>query len=195
MSTPNFSKYNTTNYCVILDENHTDDYDYLLEDLGYCAEDCGFYTTSDYNDSMKMNVFAERSGYENKYNTDLTEVEMTAQVGIINGYYADATLDFDIILTPTISGYKYRLSVFGSIFEMIDSILSDMEAEVLCQQGYDTWNVGIWKMNKEKVRTWLLNTIMKEYDKCNDFCEKNCETKLVCMGVFSNGEAVYRRAE
>ena len=78
---------------------------------------------------------------------------------------------------------------------MIDSILSDMEAEVLYQQGYDGWNVGIWKMNKEKVRTWLLNTTMKEYDKCNDFCEKNCETKLVCMGVFSNGEAVYRRAE
>ena len=195
MSTPNFSKYNTTNYCVLLDENHCDNYDIMMDDLGYCAEDKGFNCTSDYVSSMKMSVFAERNGYENKYNTELTEIEMTAQLGVIGGYYAEATIDFDIILTPTISGYKYRLSDFGSIFEMIDSILSDMEAEVLYRQGYESWNVGIWKMNKENVRTWLLNTIMKEYDKCNDFCKKHCDIILKCVGVFSNGEAVYRRAE
>ena len=76
MSTPNFSKYNTKNYCVHLDENHADDFDFLMEDLGYCAEDKGFFPTSDYNRYMEMSIFAERSNYENRYNTELTEIEI-----------------------------------------------------------------------------------------------------------------------
>ena len=137
MSTPNFSKYNTRNYCVLLDENHCNDYEFMMDDLGYCAEDKGFDRTSDYNRSMEMSIFAERGGYENKYNTALTEIEMTAQLGVISGYY------------------------------------------------------GIWKMNKKHVQTWLINLITKEYDACDKFCEENCDTRLYCKGVFSNGEAVY----
>lgn len=189
MSTPNFRKYNTRNYCVLLDENHCDDYEFMMDDLGYCAEDKGFDRTSDYNRSMEMSIFAERGGYENKYNTALTEIEMTAQLGVISGYYAGATIDFDIIVTPSISGYKYHLSDFGSIFEMVESILSDMEAEA--SYGNDDWNYGIWKMNKKHVQTWLINLITKEYDACDKFCEENCDTRLYCRGVFSNGEAVY----
>lgn len=195
MSTPNFSKFNTTNYCVLLNENHCDDYEFMVDDLVNCAEDKGFDRTSDYGRSTKMSVFAERGGYENKYNTELTEIEMTTQLGVISGYYTDATLDFEVVIRPTISGYNYRLSDFGSIFEMVESILSDMEAEVLYQQGYDGWNVGIWKMNKKHVETWLINLITKECDACDKYCEENCDTILKCMGVFSNGEAVYCRAE
>lgn len=193
MSTPNFRKYNTRNYCALLDEYHTDDYEFMMEDLGYCAEDNGFFRTSDYVRSMEMSIFAERGGYENKYNTALTEIDITAQLGVIGGYYADSTIDFDIIVTPSISGYKYRLSDYEDIFSMVQDILSDLEGEIV-SFGDDDWNYGIWKMNKKHVEKWLIDLISKEYDRCNEFCEENCDKHLICVGVFSNGEAVYRQA-
>ena len=195
MSTPNFSKYNTKNYCVLLDENHCDDYEFMMDDLGYCAEDKGFDRTSDYNRSMKMSIFAERENYENRFSTELTEIELTAQLGVIGGYYADATIDFDSEVTPTCSGYKYRLSDYDDIFSMVQDILADMDgdAEYYAKYGMG-WNKGIWKMNKKHVQTWLIDLITKEYDRCNEFCENNCDNRLMCVGVFSNGEAVYRQA-
>ena len=192
MSTPNFSKYNTRNYCVLLDENHTDDYVFMLQDLGYLAEECGFIHTSDYHCNMKMNVFAEQGDYENRYKTDLTEVEITTQIGVISGYYADATIDFDIEVRPTISGYRYRLSDYNCIFSMIQDILEDIEIEA--KYGDEDWSFAIWRMNRKNVQKWLTNVITQIWDKCNEFCENNCDTRLICEGVFSNGEAVYAHA-
>lgn len=187
MSTPNFSKYNTKNYCVL--------YEFMMDDLGYLAEDEGFDRTSDYNRSMEMSIFAERGLWENKFSTELTEVGIVSQLGVISGYYADATIDFEIEVTPTCSGYKYRLSDYDDIFSMVQDILADMDgdAEYYAKYGMG-WNKGIWKMNKKHVQTWLIDLITKEYDRCNEFCENNCDNHLMCVGVFSNGEAVYRQA-
>ena len=195
MSTPNFRKYNTKKYCVMLQENYADDYDLILTDLGYCAEDCGFDSISDYHRQMEMSIFAERGWWENKFSTELTEISIVSKLGVISGYYADATIDFDIEVTPTCSGYKYRLSEYSSIGDMIDDILADMngDARYYADNG-DGWNYGIWQMNKKHVEKWLFDLISKEYDKCNEFCEKNCDTRLICEGVFSNGEAVYAHA-
>ena len=194
MSTPNFSKYNTKNYCVMLDEN-VEDYDSILTDLGYIAEDCGFDSISDYHRQMEMSIFAERGLWENKFSTELTEISIVSQLGVISGYYADSTLDFDIEVTPTCSGYKYRLSEYSGIGDMVADILADMngDARYYADNG-DSWNYGIWQMNKKHVEKWLFDLISKEYDKCNEFCEKNCDTRLICEGVFSNGEAVYAQA-
>lgn len=192
MSTPNFRKYNTRNYCVMLDEN-AEDYDLILIDLSYSAEDCGFSRTSDYNRSMEMSIFAEQCDYENRYNTALTEMKVTKQLGIISGYYADATIDFDIIVRPIVSGYDYRLSDYEDIFSMVQDILADLEGEI-ASFGDDDWNYGIWKMNKKHVEKWLIDLISKEYDSCNEFCENNCDTRLYCKGIFSNGEAIYMQA-
>lgn len=195
MSTPNFSKYNTRNYCVLLDENHCDDYEFMMDDLGYCAEDKGFDRISDYNRSMEMSIFAERENYENRFSTELTEIELTAQLGVISGYYADATIDFDIIVKPTCSGYQYRLSDYDDIFSMVQGILSDMDGDADYYAEYGMgWNKGIWKMNKKHVEKWLIDLITKEYDACDKFCEENSDNRLMCVGVFSNGEAVYRQA-
>lgn len=195
MSTPNFSKYNTRNYCVLLDEYHTDDYDFMMEDLGECAEDKGFDRTSDYVRSMEMSVFAERENYENRFSTELTEIKITTQLGVIGGYYADATIDFDIIVKPTCSGYQYRLSNYNDIFSMVQDILSDMNGDVkYYADNGDGWNYGIWQMNKKHVEKWLIDLITKEYEDCNKFCEENSDTRLYCKGIFSNGEAIYMQA-
>lgn len=195
MSTPNFRKYNTRNYCVLLDENHCNDYDVMMDNLGYCAENKGFDRTSDYNRSTEMSIFAERENYENRFSTELTEIEITAQLGVISGYYADATIDFDIIVKPTCSGYKYRLSEYSGIGDMVADILADMDgdARYYADNG-DSWNYGIWQMNKKHVEKWLIDLITKEYDRCNEFCENNCDTRLCCKGIFSNGEAIYMQA-
>ena len=192
MSTPNFRQYNTRNYCVLLDENHADDYEFVVDDLSYCAEDKGFERKRDYVRSMEMSIFAEQCDYENHYNTALTEMKVTKQLGIISGYYADATIDFDIIVRPIVSGYDYRLSDYNDIFSMVQDILADLEGEI-ASFGDDDWNYGIWKMNKKHVQTWLNNLITKKYDACDEFCEEHCDCKLTCRGVFSNGEAVYSR--
>lgn len=194
MSTPNFRKYNTRNYCVMLDEN-AEDYDLILIDLSYSAEDCGFSRTNDYNRSMEMSIFAEREDYKNRFSTELTEFKITTQLGVISGYYADATIDFDIIVKPTCSGYKYRLSEYNGIGDMVADILADMngDARYYADNG-DSWNYGIWQMNKKHVEKWLIDLITKEYDRCNEFCEDNCDTRLYCKGIFSNGEAIYMQA-
>lgn len=195
MSAPNFRKYNTLNYCVLLDENHADDFDFLMEDLGYCAEDKGFFPTSDYNRSMEMSIFAEREDYKNRFSTELTEVEVITRLGVISGYYADSTLDFDVIIRPTCSGYTYRLSDYKDIFSMVQDILSDMDGDANYYAKYGMgWNKGIWEMNKKHVEKWLIDLITQEYEDCNKFCEENSDIRLTCVGVFSNGEAVYQQA-
>ena len=160
--------------------------------MRYNAIDKGFLSCDKWQ--LEGKVFAEDSRNENKYGTELTEVSVESSLIVIGGHYADATIDFDISVSPICSGYNYELSDYESVEEMVADILGDMDDNAEYYTDYDEkWNYGIWKMNRKHVKKWLCDLINAEIERLNEFCENNCDCKLERVAVFSNGEAFYRK--
>ena len=55
------------------------------------------------------------------------------------------------------------------------------------------WNAGLAKMLRMKLTTRLVKFLDRVQEECEDICKALCDDELVCVGIFSNGEAIYER--
>ena len=116
-------------------------------------------------------------------------IDLNVRLYLRPGYYEGAVLDYDIYY----SAYNDTLTECrGDVDEFADEIAQDIEAELKHEYG---WNAGLLAINHDKIRKAVWSTIEKARGYAEDFCKGYADEKLVCAGVFSNGEAIYERAE
>ena len=202
MSTPNFSYWNANNVYVIEDGG-----DFLVEDLRE-----GLKSMLENDKSLNVYDRNEHNGNYSYpavvYTTIEREFEfcgvsmcVSADMIVRSGYYEGYNLDFDIKVScgnafGTIEPYEYINSQrshygYNSGFDLgVDLVNELIDYNVPDLLGYSK---GLFAMNRSR----FAKRIEKEIDAmvafADDLCGKLCEDKYACVGVFSNGEAVYEK--
>ena len=103
-----------------------------------------------------------------------------------SGYYDGAALDWDIKCDAGSLAEDFR----GDLDELAAAIVDDLIADYRYFSGWNNGLVAIFRPRIQKALETALNAIQKQADA---LCSWGCDIKLRCVGVFSNGEAVYRR--
>lgn len=209
MATSNFNKKNAKAYYVILDtykdedgnDVMRDDYDYKdyldairevgkangnfpVSDAGYGLDDMLYVCSSNENKEW------ERFGKSGKvYHTETTIEKI---IGVRDGYYSGANLDFDLIIR-TYNGDSFQLSDYYTREDLVNDYLDHIE---YCVENFGLdygWTLGTFKMQKENIRKWINKRIDKAMEECDDFCKDNCEGVYEVSARFSNGETWYSK--
>ena len=103
------------------------------------------------------------------------EIELTAMVR--SAYYEGANLDWE--LTIHVDSYSY------------DSVPEAIEEWEYQAEKYN--NVGIVKANKKHVENWIARSSLELIEGIEEVFEEFSAIKLIKIGQFSNGEAVYNQ--
>lgn len=203
MATSNFCVVNANKYYVIrdtyMDENgnkiHKDCFDYeddLDRVLDYASNTYGSWYRTEGGDNDRnyhATDICEKTTETFDFGTKkpwFLEVAITPKIVIRNGYYSDAVLDYDIKIEDC-GGYDAYLSEGNAIEVMMENLRYLVE-----RNGHECgWNMGTFKMQAKNIEKWLESIIDKTIAECEDICNANAEDKLVCMGTFSNGAALY----
>ena len=120
-------------------------------------------------------------------------VNLTNTIMLRSGYYSGANLDYEVKVET--ENDTFCLSDYSDLGDLIDDIFESLEYMV-SEYGYEEgWNVGTFKMQWKNIEKWLTDTITEQIEECETICEENCDNHLVCVGRFSNGEAVYEKAD
>ena len=216
MSTPNFHKVHARNYYVIYDETtrydeetdtdvpcmrDSDDFDMVIDwaceyaktEKGYTPLNCTY--PNSFVRSMDSSAILEKAewvsfGKKSDYKP-FNQFEFKRQIFVHNGHYCGANYDWDIVLTMN-CGESYRLSEYDSVDDLIDDITDEWQEEA-SDTWYEGWNNGLAVMQKKNVKKWLTKMFDKFSDEADDLCRNLCEGVYVCVGIFSNGEAVYEK--
>lgn len=169
---------------VYPDEWEVDD---LIENIGYEIKEQG--GTKD-NEVIEYGQYGIQSlGYfdESKSYGDVwLNVRVTAVIQ--SAYYEGATLDYLIHIDTNNDSFKY--STGSSYDEDLEDIL-----EMAFDEYYSEMNAGLRAIMKPKAELWIEQTIDELSTKVETLFEQWTEHKLVCQGVFSNGEAVYSKID
>lgn len=176
MSTCNFHNKNASE--IFACELETDfDFDDLLDNISYEIDKikCSHKTNGSDPDGLRSYPSTIISGLVRSKDYKEFNIEVTVSAIIRSAYYYGCNLDWSI--TYDINGW-----------EMTDDI--DFESTLL-YNSYCTEKMAAYKA--KLAREWanreakeLVNEIERVFEKYS--------TPLVCIGVFSNGEAVYREA-
>ena len=180
MSTPNFCCKNTSKIYAI--ENNEDFAQYdcqeSLEGLGWTP--CDEYDRTS-NRSYPASIIAEKTKC---ICVAGVSIDVKASAKIVSGYWSGACFDFDC-----------KLSVYDrdgySVDDYDDTDTVDTDAII-----EDNWtgNKGLSKIHAKRTHEAMqqaINELREEAEKAFAEC---CSDVLVCAGVFSNGEAIYKRA-
>lgn len=110
------------------------------------------------------------------------------EVSIIrrSGYYSGAALDWDI----KIAGYSLAEDFNGDRDELAAAVVGDLLED---PAYYDGWNRGLVAIHRPRLVRELSAAIDRAAREADALCSWACDLKLRCIGVFSNGEAIYRR--
>lgn len=204
MSTANFYTKNaraiyalrTVEYYNPETEDWTDEYedgceihdrDDLDELVQYHGEDMGWTPT----DEREPGCWQDAGGIilKKTFSVETAAGEayrLTAQIIRRYGYYNGACLDWDICG----DSYDGRLSDWDSA-EDFAAALADGELSYL---GYHKgWGAGLQAMNKKHIMARFNKALETIAEDCEALCAGSCEEKLICVGRFSNGEAVYQK--
>ena len=218
MSTCNFSKVNADNYYVIystykdedIDGNEVEyqrdewDYDCLMECINdYANNTYGGYDRVDGYDGNRNYPASKVCEKDTEWETFGTKKPWFLEVGVVStilmrsGYYSGGNLDYDITLIDCQGRNTIKLSEYYDLGDMIDDMLDTLE-EIVGDCGHDCehpWNLGTFKMQRKNIEKWLTDRILNMIEECEDICQKMCDETYVCGGVFSNGEAIYYKAD
>jgi hypothetical protein len=213
MSTPNFHKVHARNYYVVNDETtyydeeqgkdvpyrkESEDYDLDIEDACEYGKECGFTTLntrdrSNYTRSMGSTAIMAKSDWysfgKKSAGIAFNNFEFSQEIYVQNGYYFGMNYDWDININDNFGG-NFRLSEYDDVDSMVDDIMDAWQEE-----ASDEWNAGMTKIQSKNLKRWLLKMIDKFSDEADDMCRDICEDVYVCGGIFSNGEAIYYRAD
>ena len=100
------------------------------------------------------------------------ELPVDMEIHLNYGYYEGANLDWEILM----DGQKF------SNWDCVGDFLEDWREYL---------NVGdkVWERFCKKFEKWIEDRI----EECEKKCRKMCDEVYGCVGVFSNGEAIYER--
>lgn len=202
MSCPNFNLFNAKNYYLIAipSEDEEDEYynEFAYDDAIDFVQDRGvsegFDKVNSYDRKMGTCILSKDEMWSNRYKVDETGIQINKEIYAVPGYYSGATLDYKVVVDSSVASYD--LGDYDSPEDMAEDMISDLIDN--CEwYGFNScgWNVGTIKIQKKNYKKWIVSQIEKALDELDDFCKNNCEEIYVLGGVFSNGEAVYYKAD
>ena len=183
--TPNFSNKNASKVFAVLgnqydeDGNHIwpEEFDideaivYYREQLKELPFDYFEMDVWDNNRSYPARCIAEL--YSSKQYGDI-EFTITVSCMIRSAYYDGANLDWEVEYGENYDDLEYAI-----------------EAELSFSESM---NKGMQELQKDNIRTWAENKTSEMIEAIEKIYEQ-ASTPLRCVGVFSNGEAIYERAD
>lgn len=194
MSCPNFQKECAKSYYVI---NEWDEF--IKDDIRILAKEklkdvCEFVDDEfkDYSDDHNYPACYYVEGVEYLEFCGMT-IRISAKLGARDGNYVGVNLDYDVSIE------------YSSWCKDISSTLSDFKSgDDLCKVFVDglendwVWeneecSKGLFMMNKGKLIKTLQKKVGEIVDTLEDICKSLCDDELACVGIFSNGEAIYER--
>ena len=198
MSCPNFSKVNADHYYVInsVDEDgNSIDYDFEIESILSFLEDKGWSPDDSWNDVIDSRNIAEKRFYgitPYKTKTSIFDLCIDVQLTAISGRYSGINLDYDLVISTETGGDDWRLSEWDADM-LVDSIMGSFKENLDYWGGTEGWNNGTWKLQKDYLHKWVINTL-KKYCAVGEWaCAVCCNDVLDVQGIFSNGGAVYNK--
>lgn len=198
MSTPNFSFSNTNNVYVIHEfEEFT--LDFLRERAAEALKEKSGLVVSEINEHDDNRSYP--AVFFTKIDSDFTycgiSVRVTAEIGLRSGYYGGCNLDFNLkVESGDVSIDPYYLwKNSRSYYEYDDpkDLADDFIEEVIdwgipANVGY---NKGLIRMNKGRFVKRLCVEIERMCEVADSLCKQLCDNEYACVGIFSNGEAIY----
>lgn len=211
MGAANFSVTNANSYYAILEtievENENGvmeeynrdecDWDMVREDITYMGKETKLFPnpSSDWNrriDGLELCCSDENWETFGNGNAWTTQTRISSVICIKSGYYADAVLDYDILVT-TCKGDDFYLSEYDDLGDLVKDYL-DCVSDIVDYQGCShKWNIGTFKMHRKNIDKWITKRILDEVAKCEKFCKENSDTELAVSCRFSNGETWYHK--
>ena len=182
MSTRNFDCKNTSKIYAIDNDEEFAQYD--------CQEslECLDWTPCDECDgdrSYPASIIAEKTKclcYAG------ASIDITAQAKIVAGYYSGACFDFDCrLVVYDRDGYRV------SDFDDLDDINKYMDEEAIKEDDW-TGNKGLSVIHAQRIIAKIQATIDELKEEAEKAFADSCDDCLACVAVFSNGEAIYKRA-
>ena len=186
MATPNYHKAMTKQYHVIESEdvNVYDLYEQIME--------CDGFEQSNVHRTRRGDVVLGEKETVARYGKRCTfDLTLTMLVSVNSGYYCGANMDYELYAHID-GGSDFILSTFDTIEDAVDALME--EAFDNADYDYVWFNKGLQKTHEESIRKMYTEAIEKAMEEGEKICESMADTHLRCIGVFSNGEAVYEVA-
>lgn len=200
MSAPNFSFKNTNDVYVVNDFNNND-VDLFQESVRSLLRDNKSVSIRDimeWDDDRNYPMLAfSQVGKEFVFCG--IPVTVTAEIGLRSGYYQAQNLDFNLkVECELFDGYKYERnnrSYYGykSPIELAENFADDLQGHDYSLKMYYSVNNGLYAMNKGRLAKRIAAEIDGMMGLADGLCKRMCDDVYACLGVFSNGEAVYER--
>lgn len=201
MSCPNFHKVNARNFYAVSDktthfdendnevEAYKDSFDWEMDEEFACerGKEKGFTPSETYVRSMNGSSFMEKETWLQWGTSERGEFCVTEQIFMHSGYYSGANYDWDICISDCYGG-KWNLSEYDSEDDFLEDIVDSWKENA----SYD-WNEGLVNIHAKNIRKWLEKVLDNHSDMADNMCKEICDDELACVGIFSNGEAVYEK--
>ena len=123
---------------------------------------------------------------------------VSIRIGARAGYYSASNLDYQVLVSNDNSwGWIEPFEYVGNHSRYGYSSGEEL-AEALANE-LDDWNVpeqagvsrGLFSMNKKRLAKHIESEMLGMMQLADELCKKLCDSEYACVGVFSNGEAVY----
>lgn len=167
--------------------NYEDTLDWVVNEL---TERLGWDEDNEYDGDRNYcgHYFAQK---ERQFDYCGIRFEICVRAKTVSGYYEGATFDFDSCVR------MYNLENKCFYYEEIASF--DLEGYYAFEQRdvVDTnlcGNVGLSKIHAKGIYDRVMSERKKIVDELERVYAEHCEHELLCVGFFSNGEAVYEDA-
>lgn len=151
-----------------------DDTDYILEtakEKGYYKYIPGRFETR----PMDNNICCK--------SIDFGEDYLHCYIGLNSGYYEGATIDYD---------FYYGNCDLLSDYKTVDDFVQDVVESILEDKSTEQWPLYYSAPNLYKRLSTIISGLI---DEAETICNHCCDERLVRIGIFSNGEAIYKRAD
>lgn len=201
MGCPNFSLFNAKNYYVIAVPTDSEEDEYYNEFAYDDAIDFvqnrgvseGFDKVNSYDRKMGTCILSKTDEWSNKYKVDETGIKINKEIYAVPGYYTGATLDYKVVVDSSVASYD--INNYDSPDDMAEDMVNNL-IDYFEWYGINScgWNVGTLKIQKKNYKKWIVSQIENALDELDEFCKNNCEETYVLGDVFSNGEAIYYKA-
>lgn len=126
-----------------------------------------------------------------KYFGDI-DVELEIKVLVQSAYYEGATLDY---LISIYNGGEMTEIEDGYHPTTIEDILEDLFETKYEEHQYSTMNKGMRVIQTRYAKNWVEKQITDTSEQVEKIFETYADSELKCIGLFSNGEAIYTEAD
>ena len=184
MSTPNFAASHTKNIYAIGDCS-----DFAQYECQECLEEFNWDMCDEYdrhsNRSYPASIIAEKTKC---ICVAGASIDIIAKAKIVCGYWSGACFDFDCrLVVYDRDGYRV------SDFDDLDDINKYMDEETIKEDDW-TGNKGLSVIHAQRIIAKIQATIDELKEEAEKAFADSCDDCLACVAVFSNGEAIYKRA-